>query len=138
MTRLGSAAFSGCLNLRDVSSLGRIIEIETLTFKDCVSLTDVCLPNTLEIMGSSCFFHCPQLTNLTLPQAINTIDEYAFSYCGIKAMNVKWQTPIEISENVFNGINLSKATLYIPLGSKRLYENSHSWCSFGNIVELVE
>lgn len=135
LTSLGSSAFSGCSGLQEVNSLGKILELEAMTFKDCVSLNEVILPSTLESIGSSCFFHCPQLSTLTLPQTINVIDEYAFSYCGIKELTVKWQNPIMINKNVFDGINLSKSTLYIPLGTKGQYENNISWNYFGNIVE---
>lgn len=135
LTELGHSAFSGCSGLQEVNSLGKITEIESMTFKDCVSLKKITLPNTLEVIGSSCFFHCPQLATLTLPQTINVIDEYAFSYCGIKELTVKWQNPININKNVFDGINLSKSTLYIPFGSKVQYENNLSWNYFGNIVE---
>lgn len=135
LTELGNSSFEGCSSLIHVKSLGNIKELEPMTFKDCLSLKEVTLPNFLETIGSSCFFHCPQLTTLTLPQTINVIDDYAFSYCGIKELTVKWQNPIVINKKVFDGVNLSKSTLYIPLGTKGQYENNIGWNYFGNIVE---
>lgn len=132
---LGSSVFSGCSGLQGVNSLGKISELEPMTFKDCISLKEINLPNTLEMVGSSCFFHCPQLNVVTLPQSINKIDDYAFSYCGIKEMTVQWGNPVVVNKNVFDGNNLSKSTLYVPLGSKTQYENSLSWICFGNIIE---
>lgn len=135
VVELGSSAFSGCSGLLKVNSLGKISELEAMTFKDCISLKEINLPNTLEMIGSSCFFHCPQLVILTLPQTINLIDDYAFSYCGIKELTVQWQDPIVINKNVFDGINLSKSTLCVPVGSRTQYENSLGWNNFGNIIE---
>lgn len=132
---LGPSVFSGCSGLQGVNSLGKITELEPMTFKDCISLKEINLPNTLEMVGSSCFFHCPQLNVVTLPQSINKIDDYAFSYCGIKEMTVQWGNPVVVNKNVFDGNNLSKSTLYVPLGSKTQYENSLSWNCFGNIIE---
>ena len=65
----------------------------------------------------------------------NIIDDYAFSYCGIKELTVQWQDPIVINKNVFDGINLSKSTLCVPVGSRTQYENSLGWNNFGNIIE---
>lgn len=135
LIELGSSAFSGCSGLQEVNSLGEISELKAMTFKDCISLKEIDLPNTLKMIGSSCFFHCPLLSTLTLPQTINVIDEYAFSYCGIKKLTVRWQNPAVINNNVFDGNNLSKSTLYVPLGSKTQYENSIGWNYFGNIIE---
>lgn len=135
LIELGSSAFSGCSGLQEVNSLGEISELKAMTFKDCISLREINLSNTLEVIGSSCFFHCPQLATLTLPQTINIIDDYAFSYCGIKELTVQWQDPIVINKNVFDGINLSKSTLCVPVGSRTQYENSLGWNNFGNIIE---
>ena len=40
-----------------------------------------------------------------------------------------------INKNVFDGINLSKSTLCVPVGSRTQYENSLGWNNFGKIIE---
>ena len=42
---------------------------------------------------------------------------------------------ISIGEDLFLGVNLSVATLYVPAGSKELYEKADVWKEFGNIIE---
>lgn len=114
----------------------KLKEIEPTTFKDCVELQDVTLGDSIEAIGSSCFFHCPKLTKLVIPITVKNIDNYAFSYTGLKELTVLWSAPIAINNNVFNGVNLSKSTLTVPIGTKELYKATSSWQDFGTIEEL--
>ena len=111
-------------------------EIEPTTFKDCVELQDVTLGGSTEVIGSSCFLHCPKLTKLIIPITVKNIHDYAFSYTGLKDLIVLWPSPIAITNNIFNGVNLSKSTLIVPLGTKELYKSTSGWKNFGTIEEL--
>lgn len=133
---LGVSAFEGCCSLNKVVMSCNLKEIEATTFKDCVELQEVTLGESVEIIGSSSFFHCPKLTTLTIPLTVKTIDNYAFSYTGIKNMTVMWKSPIVINNNIFSGLNLSKSTLKVPLGTKGLYITSSGWSKFGIIEEM--
>ena len=133
---LGSSAFEGCSSLSKVVMSDKLKKIEPTTFKDCVELQDVTLGYSTEVIGSSCFLHCPKLTKLIIPITIQNIDNYAFSYTGLKDITVLWPSPIVINNNIFDGINLSKATLKVPLGTKELYKATLGWQNFGTIEEL--
>ena len=114
----------------------KLKEIETTTFKDCVELQDVTFGESIETIGSSSFLHCPKLIKLIIPITVKNIENYAFSYTGIKDLTVMWSSPIVINNNIFDGINLSKSTLNVPLGTKELYKTSSSWQNFGTIEEF--
>lgn len=133
---LGSSAFEGCSSLAKVVMSKRLKEIETTTFKDCVELQDVTFGESIETIGSSSFLHCPKLIKLIIPITVKNIENYAFSYTGIKDLTVMWSSPIVINNNIFDGINLSKSTLNVPLGTKELYKTSSSWQNFGTIEEF--
>lgn len=133
---LGLSAFENCSSLSKVVMSDKLKEIEPTTFKDCVELQDVTLGDSIEAIGSSCFFHCPKLTKLVIPITVKNIDNYAFSYTGLKELTVLWSAPIAINNNVFNGVNLSKSTLTVPIGTKELYKATSSWQDFGTIEEL--
>ncbi len=133
---LGSSAFEGCSSLSKVIISDKLKEIEATTFKDCVKLQDVTLGESIETIGSSCFFHCPKLTKLIIPIAVKNIENYAFSYTNLKDLTVMWPSPIIINNNVFEGINLSKSTLKVPLGTNGLYKTTPGWQNFGTIEEL--
>lgn len=135
LKKLGSSAFEGCSALSKIIMPNKLKEIESTTFKDCIKLQDVIIGEAITVIGSSSFFHCPKLTELTLPEAVNTIDNYAFSYSGLKELTVAWQYPLQIENNVFDGVNLTKSVLKVPIGTKHLYEASSVWQYFGNIEE---
>lgn len=133
---LGVSAFEGCSSLSKVVISDKLKEIQSATFKDCVELQDVILGDSVEAIGSSSFRHCPKLTKLIIPITIKNIDNYAFSYTGLKDLIVLWPSPIVINNNIFDGINLSKSTLRVPLGTKELYKATSGWQNFGAIEEL--
>ena len=133
---LGSSAFEGCSTLSKVIISNNLKEIEATTFKDCIELQNVILGESISTLGSACFFHCPKLTRIIIPKTVETIESYAFAYTGIKELTVLWDIPIAIHNNVFDGINLSKTTLKVPIGAKDIYTTSTVWQDFGLIEEL--
>ena len=135
LTTLRESAFEGCSNLMKVSLPDYLEEIEPSTFKDCVELRDIYLGMSMLKIGNSAFFHCPKIGILSFPSSINNINSYAFAFTGLKELTVSWSNPLSIGSNVFDGINLSKVKLFVPLGSKELYQQSSTWKSFGQILE---
>lgn len=132
---LGKSAFEGCSNLRTVILPDHFEEIETSTFKDCIELKDLIIGTSVTKIGSSAFLHCPKLETINLPSSISNIENYAFAYTGVKQMEVNWNTPLSITDNTFNGVNLSKATLRVPIGATETYRLSSVWKDFGLIIE---
>ena len=84
---------------------------------------------------SSSFYHFPKLKILDLPSSITQIDPYAFAYTGLKELSVSWSNPISIGRDIFYGLNLSKATLFVPMGTKKSFQQSAVWKDFGQIQE---
>lgn len=135
LTTLRESAFEGCSNLVKVSLPDYLEEIESSTFKDCIELRDLYIGKSVLKVGSSAFFHCPKIESLNLPSSITQIDSYVFAYTGLKEIKVSWSNPLSIGSNIFDGINLSKTKLIVPIGSKELYMQSSTWKDFGLIIE---
>lgn len=133
---LRKCAFEGCSGLVRVVLPDYIEEIESSTFRDCIELQDVYIGKAVLKVGSSAFFHCPKLEIVNLPNSITEINDYAFAYTGLKEFRVTNETPLSINSNIFNGINLLKATLIVPFGTKEQYLLSSTWKEFGQIIEL--
>ena len=71
--------------------------------------------------------------------SVTSIGELAFNGCNnLTSVSVAWETPIVIGDNVFPSSICQKATLYVPKGTKALYEVADVWKDFGNIVEMDE
>ncbi|BAR52016.1 surface antigen BspA [Tannerella forsythia KS16] len=94
-------------------------------------LTDLTLPDGLQTIGTWAFLGCVSLTNLTLPKSVTSIGLLAFSNCkALKEVTVFWDTPLTISADAFQGIELNKVKLYVPAGKKGAYQAADVWKGF--------
>ena len=105
----------------------------------CVNLESVVLPKGLEKIYYSAFKGCKKLQAIDIPEYVNLIGENAFEGCtSLRSVTLGSHDPsfISLGTNVFAGVDLSKCTLYVPYGSKVLYEQADVWKKFGTIVEV--
>ncbi|MBR1395374.1 MAG: leucine-rich repeat protein [Prevotella sp.] len=108
--------FSGCTNLTSVVLPPNLVHIYYYAFRNCSSLQSIALPEYVNTIGDGCFLGCTALRSVTLGTPDPSV--------------------ISLGTNAFNGINLSLCTLYVPQGSKAVYEQTPVWRSFGQIVEV--
>jgi hypothetical protein len=77
------------------------------------------------------------LKSITIPASVTTISDYAFSNCqSLEDVTVTQTIPIQIKENTFNGILLSKVTLHVPPGTEAIYRATPIWKDF-NLATTV-
>jgi hypothetical protein len=140
VTTIATNAFSGCTGLLSVSIPSSLNSIWDYTFNGCSSLTKITIPSTITSIGYAVFANCNNLTSISLPSAINHIGGYAFYNCTdldtIKSYSFK---PIDIvlEDSIFNGIDKIRCLLYVPLGTKALYQAANQWKDFQNIFEMA-
>ena len=141
-----------------LSKLCQLGNLKGLNLSDCVvkdnTIPDYAFnPNNVNSADGEYVSH---LEYISLPQELHTIGERAFSNTNLRSIEIK-RGIINISKGVFDGCNqlkqvtvrqpipiprlgeelssLShKVTVYIPQGSKSLYEESESWKGI-NLVE---
>ncbi len=135
LVSLGESSFEGCSSLSSVIINDKLKTLEAATFKNCTKLNNIILGNTVAKIGNDCFYGCISLKQIELPISINSFNDYSFAYSGLKEVKVHWLTPIQISGNVFTGMNKGNMRLKVPLGTKGVYLNSSVWCEFGEIIE---
>ena len=141
LEHIADLAFKGCTALQSVKSQGGANSVKTIgkqAFNNCTSLSEMRFSNGLTSIGEYAFYRCAKLENVNLPAKLSTIGEYAFAESGLKTLTVDWTTPLSIQANVFDGVNLSKCTLYVPVGCKEAYKNAAVWKKFGTILEQGE
>ena len=163
VTSSGKAAFEWCSRLTSVTIGNSVTSIGNYAFMHCNRLTSVTIGNSVTSIGESAFEHCSGLTSVTIPNSVTTIGDYAFSGCsgltsvtignsvwsiGAKAfycenlatvvslvenaLTITWKSP---SLPPFSQSTFMNGTLYVPKGSKVLYEAVNEWNNFRNIVE---
>ena len=107
-------------------------------FSDCKGLTSLTLSPNIIVVGQEAFGHCSNLSTLTIPQGLTSIARlnqyHIFSGSGLESVYVAWQTPVPAGF-FFDDFDISKCTLYVPLGTKQAYSGTGVWRDFGEIKE---
>lgn len=114
-------AFIGCTKLPKVELSPGVLELGAFAFKDCTSLTDVSLPASLTKIGDKCFKNCSSIASI---------------YCEAQEPPVCTEISEERGEGTFFGVP-ADAEIFVPVGSKELYENAPGWSHFTNIQEYA-
>ncbi len=84
---IGSLAFSGCKQLRQVTFAegSALTVIETGVFSDCTSLRSAAIPAGVTEVGYRAFSGCTSLVSVELPASLTKVYYYAFSGCSALA-----------------------------------------------------
>ena len=115
-----------------------VTKISNFAFDACKLLTDIKIPSTVTSIGYYGIAECTGLSNLSIPSSVSTINDYAFiGNTGLTSFYANSTTPVRVNSNVFNSINKTTCTLYVPKGSKSLYQVATGWKDFNNIVEIT-
>ena len=80
---IGSSAFYGCCELKNVVIPEGVMRIGSSAFSGCSSLHSVSLPDTLKQIDSWAFYGCGNLLSVTFPIGLLHIESYAFYGSGL-------------------------------------------------------
>ncbi|MBR5038963.1 MAG: leucine-rich repeat domain-containing protein [Prevotella sp.] len=148
VTSIGSSVFSRCSGLismivedgntvydsRDNSNA--IIETEKNELID--GCKNTIIPNTVTSIGFAAFSGCNGLTSISIPNSVTSIENDAFRNCsGLTEVIslVSDPFPTNATQSIWYGVNTSEIPLYVPVGTKELYEATEGWNVFTNIIE---
>lgn len=141
LTLIGYKAFEGCSGLTSVTLPPSLTTIGEEAFAHCHSLASVTFPSSLASIGRKSFAYCYDLKILSIPSGITSLrhlmafsEETIFGDSGLESVYVAWGTPAPAGR-FFNGVNISKCTLYVPLGTKQAYWEADVWKDFGYTKE---
>ena len=133
-------AFSGAINLKTVI-FNTVETIGEYAFEKCLDLTTITIGDNVKTIGQHAFDNCQNLQSITIPTNVASFGEGAFN--GMPAAvrcQVSWDTPPTIPANTFSnfeelGEGQISGILFVPEGTKSLYENAQGWNFFSIIYE---
>ncbi|MBR1711946.1 MAG: leucine-rich repeat domain-containing protein [Alloprevotella sp.] len=125
-----------------------ITELGLMQFMFCKSLESVTLPATLRRVRQFAFGQCENLRSVTLPAALEQLEFYAFGYSSLREVHVQMTNPFSFvpvagdqehpSLDNVQPFSSYTATLYVPVGTVELYQQTEGWKAFAAILEDTE
>ena len=130
--------FSNCHKLTSVTMSNSVTSIGEGTFSNCELLTDLILSDSLKIIGGSSF-GCKALKSIKIPKSVTFIGSDAFFNTSFNSIYSYPTVPVDLTSSisVFSGVNKSTCKLYVPKGSKALYQAANQWKDFTTIEEMT-
>ncbi len=136
VSAIGSQAFLQKPSIYSLSIPGSVKRIGRGAFWNCYRLTELVLPEGVESIGESAFEGLFDLESVKLPSTIKSIGERAFySDANLSAVVTLITDVINVTENTFSKNTYSKATLFVPNGTKSKYQKALGWKKFTQIAE---
>ena len=131
LTTIGKNAFFRCRSLTNLTIPNSVTAIADGVFAGCTALTTVTLPDGLQTIGKNAFQDCVALASISIPNSVTAIGNEAFSRCtALKDVTVFWDTPLQISAEVFNHLTLEEIRLHVPEGKIGAYLTANVWEDF--------
>lgn len=134
LTTLGDWAFYRDGALQQASVPEAVRRVGAAAFAFCTSLAKVELPRGVKSIAQHAFYYCTALNEVLIPGSVNQIGEYTFAYCTALTKVQVEGGPIAITEDVFEGVDISACTLVVPTDQVEAYKEADVWRNF-NIVD---
>lgn len=132
---IGIGAFHSCDSLLSVVLPNSLKEIKKAAFERS-GITDIVIPNSCTTIGDDAFFQS-HLTNITIGSGVSSIGGDVFFECFLKNVTCLATTPPTMSNWNYYYVSVpDDAILYVPLGTKSIYENAAYWWKYKTIVEV--
>jgi hypothetical protein len=135
---IGVMTFWNCSALLSLNLPPQLSAIMPQAFRQCTSLESLVFPSSMSSLTAGILYQCAGLRKVVVPATISSIQSGAFFGCSsLEEFHANNPVPVDLSAmiNVFQGVPVSTCILYVPVGSKVLYETAPKWQEFENIVE---
>lgn len=130
LTSIGAGAFDNCHNLISVVIPVQVTSLESCAFIGCWSLPALVIPDGVTNIHEMALAWCG-LTSITIPSSVTYMESRALTdNASLTSITVEWQEPLAVPENIFENINYSNVTLYVPEGTKAAYKAADVWKEF--------
>jgi hypothetical protein len=114
-----------------------VISIGNSAFFDCDGLTNVIIPDSVTRIGPCAFAFCNELNTVIIGKSVNWVGEWAFGFCSGLSSIYSYAINPPNSDGSFSNVDTLTCKLYVPNGSKTVYQNAPGWKNFNNIIEMT-
>ncbi len=136
VTEIGDYAFDECRSMTSVTLGDNVKTIGDYAFA-YTDLGSITIGNSVTSIGAHAFTFCYNMTTATIGARVTSIGESAFQWCSnIYSLYSLNSTPPTLGSTVFDGVDTSYCTLYIPTGSRSLYSTADQWEDFLYVTEI--
>ena len=112
-----------------------VTKIDNYAFYQNKKLTNVIMGQSTSYIGSYAFSGCTALERVTIPANVKELGRNAFKDCPITCVICERETPAKLGTKVFDGADLSAATLVVPNEAAiEAYKAEKQWKDFGTII----
>lgn len=134
VTSMGNSVFSHC-GFTSLDWQGQLTEIPQNCFYGCPFEGTLTLPEGVTEISREAFSSCHELAGLELPSTLNNIGYLAFAACtGLTFIRIDAVVPPCVNSLTFAQVD-KDIPLYVPYGTKQLYEEDPAWKYFTNIID---
>lgn len=138
-TEIKKYAFVECNSLQEVHIGNQVTSIGEEAFKYCRNLSKIVIGDGISVIPSSAFYECNGLKIIHLGRGIKKIEGSTFYSTKLLTEFYCYSTtPPTLTGYNFNGIDKTKAKLYVPKGTYQEYYLSNWGIYFTNIIEMEE
>lgn len=133
VTTIGNKAFQGCKELTSIDLPNSLTLIGNRAFYECDGLTSVNIPENVTNIYYEAFAKCKNLTTIYIPSSVTELSGAFQHDSAVVSLTVANPYPISIpasSSDNFPFKGLTKAKLYVPVGSKYAYQAAQGWSYF--------
>ncbi len=135
VTEIDAYTFSGCTNLNSIEIPDSVTMIKDWTFGGCTSLTSIEIPDSVTKIGFRAFSRCSSITSIMIPDSVIEIGKFAFYGCiCLTKLHLRHKKPIDLNAMSFTSLDLSKITLYVPIGTGYAYRHHPFYSKFKEVV----
>lgn len=159
-TAIIGGAFSNCNKMEIISLPSTITKIGNKAFKNCTGLNSITIPLSVTTIEDDAFAGCSRLSSMyvlasepiiffnknnTFPSIpihmftngeINIVGNDLLDDFSTQVYNAERALAHGNGKFALDGIDKDVCTLYVPIGSKKLYEHAEQWKNFKKIVEF--
>lgn len=133
VTFIGNNAFSGINGLKLKLDCHEIDK----WFNSYTNIETIEIGDGTECIVASAFSGCTGLNTLTIGKNVTSIGYSAFEKCSnLQSVTSLIMTPFWIDNSIFQYSLSGSTILYVPKGTKQVYQNTFAWNQFPTILEI--